>query len=330
MGVVEVTFSQPLQTIPPIVDLTKLTFNDKRNLGESKPVFVVAVEPSSLQDPANVELTWEITEFTSTKMLLQIYFEFAKHISFNSPDTLVVEFADPDLFISDGGIQMLPDHRRMTRELMTQLPQDAIGTQTNINSSADDSKKATTAIMASNFLMGFGLKSVIDMINALQIIILLPLIDVKIPANAGMFFKTLAEYAAFDFVDIGEYADAIFKLEPTEPINTSAESLGIDTTYFVNNLGTFYVFLLINFLMLFAWFLVGLLRNCKERKSLKKIERKLKRNLFWNGTTMTVRESFMMVVLCAFISLSYNFSFTSLGMNWQSISVMVLLTIYIV
>ena len=214
MGEIEVTFSQPLRTIPPIVDLTALTFNEKRrNLEESKPVFVVEVEPSSLQDQANVKLTWEITEFTSTKMLLQIYFEFAKLISFNSPDTLVIEFADPDLFISEGGIQMLPKDRRMTRKLMRQLPQEAKPTQTNINSSADDSKKATTVIMALNFLMGFGLKNVIDMINALQIIILLPLIDTKIPANAGMFFKTLAEYAAFDFVDIGEYADTIFKLE---------------------------------------------------------------------------------------------------------------------
>lgn len=82
--------------------------------------------------------------------------------------------------------------------------------------------------------------------------------------------------------------------------------------------------------MLFAWLPFGLLQNCTERKSLKRIERRLSQNLFWNGTTMMIRESFMMVVLCAFISLSYNFSFTSFGMNWQSISVLVLLIIYIV
>ena len=178
--------------------------------------------------------------------------------------------------------------------------------------------------------MGFGLKSVIEMINALQIIILLPLIDSKIPANAGMFFKTLAEYAAFDFFEIGEYADAFLKLEQTEPINTSAESLGIETTYFVNNLGTFYLLLLLNFLLAFAWCFVELLRRCFDGKGLKKVERRLYRELFWNGTTMTVRESFMMVVLCAFISINYNFSFSSMGMNWQSISVLVLLVVYIV
>ena len=61
--------------------------------------------------------------------------------------------------------------------------------------------------MLGNFLMGFSLKSVLDMINALQIIILLPLIDTKVPANASMFFSRLTEIAAFDFFEIGEYVD---------------------------------------------------------------------------------------------------------------------------
>ena len=61
--------------------------------------------------------------------------------------------------------------------------------------------------MLGNFLMGFSLKSVLDMINALQIIILLPLIDTKVPANAGIFFSRLTEIAAFDFFEIGEYVN---------------------------------------------------------------------------------------------------------------------------
>ena len=117
-----------------------------------------------------------------------------------------------------------------------------------------------------------------------------------------MFFKTLAEYAAFDFFEISEYADAFLKLEQTDPINTSAESLGIDSTYFVNNLGTFYLLLFLNFILAFVWCFVVLLRRCFDGSCLEKAERRLYRELFWNGTTMTIRESFMMVVLCAFIS----------------------------
>ena len=44
----------------------------------------------------------------------------------------------------------------------------------------------------------------------------------------------------------------------------------------------------------------------------------------------TVRESYLVVILCVFISIKYNFSFTSLGMYWQSTSVIVVLTIFIV
>ena len=94
-------------------------------------------------------------------MKLQLYFEFALHISYYKPDTLVVEFADPDLF------EILPEHRRVTRPLMRQLPYYAKSTQEKINSSSDDSKTVTVAIMGANFALGFGLKSVIDMINAL-------------------------------------------------------------------------------------------------------------------------------------------------------------------
>ena len=56
--------------------------------------------------------------------------------------------------------------------------------------------------MLSNFSLGLGLKKVLDMINALQIIILLPLIETDIPANAHMFFVKLTNIAGFDFFEI--------------------------------------------------------------------------------------------------------------------------------
>ena len=57
--------------------------------------------------------------------------------------------------------------------------------------------------MIGNIFMGVGLQQVLDMINALQIVILLPLIETNIPANASMFFARLLEIAAFDILEIG-------------------------------------------------------------------------------------------------------------------------------
>ena len=57
------------------------------------------------------------------------------------------------------------------------------------------------------------------MVNTQQIIVLMPLFEVSLPANAGVFFKQLMKIAAFDIIELGDYLDAIFFLEPTEPLN---------------------------------------------------------------------------------------------------------------
>ena len=51
-------------------------------------------------------------------MVIQLYFENAIYVSFEEPDILVIEFADPDIFISENGIQILPENRRLERKLM--------------------------------------------------------------------------------------------------------------------------------------------------------------------------------------------------------------------
>ena len=69
--------------------------------------------------------------------------------------------------------------------------------------------------MISNLFLGVGLKSLLDMINAIQIIILMPLIDSQIPANCHMFFVTLTDIAAFDFFEISGFANHILELPTT-------------------------------------------------------------------------------------------------------------------
>ena len=92
------------------------------------------------------------------------------------------------------------------------------------------------------------------MINALSVIILLPLIEAQVPANAHMFFVRLTNIAAFDFGEIGNYIDPnfpqideimnmILDLPPSEPLNERFEASRIESVYFINNLGSFYFIL---------------------------------------------------------------------------------------
>ena len=144
--------------------------------------------------------------------------------------------------------------------------------------------------MLSNFSLGLSLKKVLDMINAMQIIVLLPLIETDIPANAHMFFVRLTNIAGFDFFEIDGIVSDLLKLPPTDPINERFEASRIETQYFINNLGTFYLIFMLYFIMCFFWLLIKLARCRYKRKCLKRLDRRLYRKLFWNGTYVTIRE----------------------------------------
>lgn len=88
------------------------------------------------------------------------------------------------------------------------------------------------------------MSTVFGMVNALQIIIILPLFNASMPANAGMVFKYLTQIASFDIFDIGDYVDEYLQLEDTDPVNIEFETLGFDSQWFINNIGSFYIYLL--------------------------------------------------------------------------------------
>lgn len=56
------------------------------------------------QDEEDVKMTWEYTEFTQTKLVIQAYFEEPLSISFDDPNFISIKFSDPDLWISEVGI----------------------------------------------------------------------------------------------------------------------------------------------------------------------------------------------------------------------------------
>ena len=66
----------------------------------------------------------------------------------------------------------------------------------------------------------------------------MPLFNIKIPANAGMFTKQIMRIAAFDIVEIGGFLDDVLSLEPTQPLNENFEAVGLESIYLLNNMGT--------------------------------------------------------------------------------------------
>ena len=144
----------------------------------------------------------------------------------------------------------------------------------------------------------------------------------------------MTEIAAFDFIEnffeVGDFVNNLLGLTVTDPVSGSFEASGLESLYFINNLSTFYGIILIYILMILVWMILYLIGKCKYSKKIKRVDNKLQSILFWNGLLVTVKESFMIVIFCAFITFKYSFDFQSFGMKFQNISMLLSLTFYIV
>ena len=123
-----------------------------------------------------------------------------------------------------------------------------------------------------------------------------------------MFFAEFTKIAAFDLLEFeyfnfGEFMDSMLDLIPTGPLNSKFEAIGFESLYFINNLGSFFLVLVFGVLLLPIWLLlesIGLYSQWAKRKA-----NSLSKRLFINTYISTIVESFMIVILCALITVKY-------------------------
>lgn len=118
------------------------------------------------------------------------------------------------------------------------------------------------------------------MINTQQLIVMMPLFKIEMPANAGIFFSHMMEIASFDFYDFSEPIHEMFELEPTDPVDARFEALGFESKYFLVNMGTMVVFYLFYFLLVSTSLILSLCQHSKCRR-LSKLQASLKRKIHW-------------------------------------------------
>lgn len=164
-----------------------------------------------------------------------------------------------------------------------------------------------------NLLLSIGLQQIFGMISALQILILLPLLHASMPANCGNFFNEISKIAAFDIFEIGEYVDEYFNLDFQNPVNEKFESLGFESVYFINNLGTFVFWLLAYYLASVVWLFAKSFSIFSD--SSYRLSQYLGGKIFWNTAISTVFESFLVVALVSMISLKHNYDYSHSGQS---------------
>ena len=177
-----------------------------------------------------------------------------------------------------------------------------------------------------SFLLSFGMSQLLGMLNALQLIIYLPLFESAMPANAGMFYNILTKLAVFDVFEIGDYVNEILGLAPTDPVNEKFETMGLEDVYFINCVGSFIFFIACYALLIMIWAIFSCFKRCNCR-CINKSAKALSKRLFWNSIASLIFESFLNVVLCGLISFKYNFN---LGLSGQGVQTQCALLVFAV
>ena len=146
------------------------------------------------------------------------------------------------------------------------------------------------------------------MINTHQLIVLMPLFEIQMPANAQVFFNRINEIASFNMIDIEPYINRILRLEETGPFNPNFSALGFTSLYFLNNMNSLILAFIFYLLLVLLNLVVDRLQSRHER--LDNLAKKLRHMLFYNMILEILTESYSIIAVCCMIGLNkLSFSF---------------------
>lgn len=173
-----------------------------------------------------------------------------------------------------------------------------------------------TANFAMNILISGSLNQLWSLINTQQLIVMMPLFQVVLPANAGLFFKAVMSIAAFDFYDFTDAVHMLFEVEPTDPIDSHFEAIGFESQYLLVNMGSLFIGYIFYAMMLF--FITPTARCCKKKcNCCVKFSKKTRRDTYWGSLLTLLNESYVILTVCVLINIRI-FSLESRGLAAMS------------
>jgi len=214
--------------------------------GKTYPVLEVLVEPGDDSDPDKLTFVWNATDQTNTTLTLRLYFDQARWVSSNSnPDKFKLIFRDPLIFTGQNGLQIEKEHYVLERDLPPQLGADDSEAQAVIGEAVEGAKNALRVNFVLTLVLSAGLNQLLQMIHTQQLVVLMPLFKVIIPANASLFFAQMMAIAAFDLIETGPYLDVLLNLPPSDPLNSNFAAVGFESRFVLHNMGTLLLALVI-------------------------------------------------------------------------------------
>ena len=172
-----------------------------------------------------------------------------------------------------------------------------------------------------NFFLAGSLNQLWALIRSQQIIVLMPLYNVSLPANAGFFFKTIMQIAAFEIIEMNEKYVSLTG-ESSTALSSNFLLIGFDSMWFINNLSTLGIVLIS---IPLVYLVRPLLVPFKKKLWAYKIKKYLKKTLYWSFPYRMIHESYLIILICTMINMRWLY-FETL---WNSINSLITITFFI-
>lgn len=264
-----------------------------------------------------LNMTWTCEDFTPTYMDFKINYTYFQDVSIHDfKDKLEVKILGCQYFRSvDKNEYIEPSVAVMERSVPLQLSPELFQIFSTLTSMTVNVAKV---VLISQFLMnlflGSALQQLLSAIRKIAIIVHLFLINVRIPANAQLFFGKLLEFVTFSIIDTEPIYRRMFNLYDTEEIDSRFLDLGYVSNYFIINMGDVLIALVYLLALLFFYYLTRKIQNPR----LLRIRHYLTDGLIWNTILSFMMESYLLVVVSTVTNFRI-FKFTSAGASFSLI-----------
>ena len=86
------------------------------------------------------------------------------------------------------------------------------------------------------------MQDIIGMMGFMQLVVVLPLLDIKFPPTAMILYNQLIGIVTFDIIPTDDFYPFLFRLPESDPISMSFEDFDYGTTDYLMNMGSMFIF----------------------------------------------------------------------------------------
>ena len=221
-------------------------------------------------------------------------------------DKLQVIFKPNGYFVDNSG-RTFSDTIIMNRAIPPQIEVSEATVAATAEVASEGLQAVTVGNIVLNFLLSASLNYLWSMIEAQQIIVMLPEFNVTIPALPNTFVTEFINIANFDVIEMDTLTELVGLDQPeVPPFNDRLDTVGFGDTYFIHNCGALFLIILV-IVLLWVFVLIFRRKNlcgCKQKR--RRLQRWLNIKavgmwgmMFWKMPIQTMLESYLILIFAS-------------------------------